>query len=461
MQGMVNSNYSGTSGVLLNPSSFSDSKLYFDLSLVTGDIFFQNNYIYVPKSDYYLGYFFRRNAQFPKQPNGKSVLDHFQGQYKSGFANVRLNGPSFMITSGRQSFGFYAGFRAAISAHDIPFHTAKLIFDGTKSTQIQDQDFVDNQSRYSMMMWEEIAAVYSLNIIRWKMHHVSVGGTVKYLMGNTGSFGAIQNLDYSIPGPDSLIINDFDAKIGYTAGNNFLKGNGFGFDFGITYEIKPKGSQPMNHRKLCQQSYDDYTMKFGASILDLGTIFFNKGTQKYEYNNLNTVWTNADSIKIRELGGFSAPLNRQFYGSANATDALAKDNFGIGLPLAISLQYDYHAKRYWYINANLIYGIKLGRTSLRRPTQLTVTPRFERRWFEANFPLSFYELKYPRLGLSLRFGNLTIGSDKIAGFFDYADFYGLDFYFSLHFNLARESCSKRGFNFPKMKRIRIFGCRHF
>ena len=60
-----------------------------------------------------------------------------------------------------------------------------------------------------------------------------------------------------------------------------------------------------------------------------------------------------------------------------------------------------------------------------------MTPRFETYWFEAALPISLYEYQYPQLGLSLRLGPLSIGTDKLGHWIKQSDLYGADIYFHL------------------------------
>src|SRR5215813_9718510 len=49
--GIVNSNYAGVVGLRLNPSSFVDSKLMFDVNIASGGTSLDNTFLYIPKND--------------------------------------------------------------------------------------------------------------------------------------------------------------------------------------------------------------------------------------------------------------------------------------------------------------------------------------------------------------------------------------------------------------------------
>ncbi|MEA3476985.1 MAG: hypothetical protein U9R60_02310, partial [Bacteroidota bacterium] len=45
MWGIVSSNYAGSNSTMINPALLVNSKLYQDINILTGDLFFQNNAI--------------------------------------------------------------------------------------------------------------------------------------------------------------------------------------------------------------------------------------------------------------------------------------------------------------------------------------------------------------------------------------------------------------------------------
>ncbi|MEI7595436.1 MAG: DUF5723 family protein [Bacteroidota bacterium] len=462
MLGLVNGNYSGTSGVLINPSSFTDSKLYLDVNIITAAAFFQNNYLYVAKRDYYFFYFFNSPMRFPKHENNKVLYSNYPGALKHGYLNLRANGPGMMINIGRHAFGFHEGFRAALSVRDAPYHLSKFLWDGLDFKQQQDINYNVSNMRIAGMAWAEVGLTYSYVLFDRKMYHFSVGATAKRLMSVGGMYITNHSMDYSVPSNDSMVINNIDAEMGYAMnGGSTFKGTGWGGDFGVTLKIKPRGNPPISFRKLCQQKYNDYSVKIGLSLLDFGIIRFKKGASVNTFENLSSTWTNVDSLQIRDYIKFRDQMNLHFFNSADPDISKTKDKFSISLPTAISLQADIHLQKHWYLNSTFFYGLQSSKTYVRRPAQLSFTPRWESKFLELNIPVSLYEMRYPRLGASLRIGGLTVGTDKLAGYFDFNDFYGLDFYASLKFFLSKGSCSQRNWSIFKSLRTKIFKCRTF
>ena len=72
--GIRNSNYAGIQGALLNPSSIADSKLKWDVNIISVDEVFDNTFLFAPKSSLsFLG--------FKKIINGSIHEDLFQTHF--------------------------------------------------------------------------------------------------------------------------------------------------------------------------------------------------------------------------------------------------------------------------------------------------------------------------------------------------------------------------------------------
>src|ERR1700691_449467 len=82
--GIRNSNYAGIQGALLNPSSIADSKLKWDVNIISVDEVFDNTFLFAPKSSLsFLG--------FKKIINGSIHEDLFQTHFDPGNTNKLYN----------------------------------------------------------------------------------------------------------------------------------------------------------------------------------------------------------------------------------------------------------------------------------------------------------------------------------------------------------------------------------
>ncbi len=167
MQGLVNSNFAGLSGVIMNPSSMADSKLYLDINLITANVFYQTD------------------------------------KTNNAFANLRLNGPEFMINAGKSAFALVDAARTAISY---------------RATDVNST--VGNGESYQAMhvaglAWGEIGLAYAYQFYRAEKSIWSGGLTLKYLSGAGGAYFTNDNTGYT-----------FNSSIPSSISNSGLSGSG-------------------------------------------------------------------------------------------------------------------------------------------------------------------------------------------------------------------------------------------
>ena len=450
MLGIVNSNYAGSVGSIINPSSIVNSKLYMDINLITADIFAENNYLYIHKEDYKLFDYLKREPQFPSYGKDNQAFDHYtDNKIKHAFSNIRIIGPSAMIVNGNHAFALTTGVRTMVTLRRMPFEIANFSYEGLNYPSQFNINYKDYDFSLTSMAWGEIGLTYAYIFKKVYNNQWSAGITVKKLFSYGGAYMNINNIDYIVLNDSTVDIKNLDAEVGlslpvdYTNNDfpddgKFFKGGGFGLDLGITYQKKARGYSNRKYNKLCRQPYEDYVYRIGVSILDIGGVKFKENAEKHVYDNVSTYWEEIDTLTYNNIHDLSQTISNQFYGDPNAS--LIADEISISLPTTLSLQIDYCYNKNWYINTTFFYPLELGKTYLQRPPQISVTPRFEKRQYEFAIPISLYNLKQPRIGLSARIYFLTVGTDKLGGFFGFSDFTGMDIYFSVKFNFHKGFC---------------------
>ncbi|HQO86121.1 MAG TPA: hypothetical protein PKX84_00565, partial [Bacteroidia bacterium] len=114
------------------------------------------------------------------------------------------------------------------------------------------------------------------------------------------------------------------------------------------------------------------------------------------------------------------------------------------LPTAISFQFDYCLTHFLYLNTSIIQPVTSKSTAIRRPAQLSFTPRLETWRYEISFPLTWYEYDQLRLGTCLRLGQVVIGSDYLTSMLGLSKFNGFDFFVGIkHSSYAMDKLNKR------------------
>ena len=463
MLGTVLGNYAGVSSIQVNPSALHNSKTYFDFELIGTDLFLQNNYLYESRKDYRFGHFFQSGYQWPSHHEEYGTEDRLFysssiKQDKSMFLNLRINGPSLMLIWRKHAFALTTAFRTVVSGNKVPYEIANFLYLGLNYRPQQNINYKDNYPfRAAAMTWAEIGLTYAYEIYAMGFNEISAGISVRRLFGYAGMYEVTRNIDYVIPNDSTISVKNLNAEFGislpvsYTTNkynsNNLVMGRGFGFDLGVTYYRLTRVHEEGYSNRLCSRPYEDYLYRIGISLVDVGAIKFKTNALKYAFNSKGSYWDNVNKIKFTSIQQLIDTISYKFYG--DPVSAYQDNKFYIWLPSALSIQFDYHYNKDWYINGLVIYGFNFSGNSLSRPSEISITPRFERRWFEANIPVSLYDWYLPRIGLSLRFYYLTIGTDKLGWFFNVNNLTGMDFYFTIKVFLSKGSC----------KTIKTKGCK--
>jgi hypothetical protein len=458
MLGTTLGNYAGVNSIQLNPSALHNSKSYLDIQLLGMDVFVQNNYLYMQKSDYRFSNFFKSGYEWPTHqedygPEVRNFYHYTNHRYKNAFVQNRINGPGAMLIFGKHAVALTTAVRTAVSANRLPYELANFIYLGLNYTPQQNINYHDfGPIRVSGMSWGEIGLSYSNVLYARGFNVLSAGITVKRLMGLGGMYLNAKDLDYTVLNDSTVDIKNLDAQIGLAIPVDYntntaltkplFKGGGFGVDVGVTYTRLLHHHQEQYYNSLCAQPYEDYLYRVGVALVDIGGINFTNNATLMKIDNRGSYWQNLPSMKFTSIQQLLDTISYKFYG--NSTSAFAADHFTLWLPSALSAQFDYHLSDFWYVNASLIYGFPLGRGGMVRPAELAITPRYESGWFEVNMPVSLYNWQLARIGMSVRIYGITVGTEKIGGFLHVSDFTGLDFYMSLKWSFDKGNCRIKG-----------------
>jgi hypothetical protein len=448
--GITQGNFAGSQMVHLNPANMLQSKAFFDLQLLSAAAFAQNNFVYIPANDYRTYQALNSNVELPVYESGNNFL--YRGGENRRFASVvsRAGGPSGMLIRGDHAFALNTGVRAFTNATRVPFEIPIFGIEGLGYSPLQNIRFQNTNLNTASMAWGEIGLSYAYAFHKSFRDHWAAGITVKRLMGHSAAFVQVEEMDYVVIDNRTINIINMNATAGLAIpvdynDNTFpdsgplIKGGGFGFDLGITLTRKKQGIQRYNPIRICEQPFTDYEFRLGISLIDIGSINFSNSSQLHQYENVGLLWERVDTIDFENLNTLTGQLSALFHdGDTDAT--LADNSFRLGLPTALSIQFDYNFMQNWYLNTLIIHPIPLNEYSLVRPAQLAVAPRYETDWFEFGLPVSLYDYRIPRVGAFVRLGFITLGTDRLGTIFGISDIDGVDFYASVKINLRRGVC---------------------
>ncbi len=457
--GLSVNNYSGIWGGQLNPASLTGNKTYLDFNLIGAGINFSNSFAYIPKEDYSLFYLLTADTIIPIY--GEYRYNGYYTYYKNKnpkwmIMNNRINGPSATYQYGKDAFGVSLSFRTAASGVNVPWELLVFMYEDLSYPPLQGIRFDDHDFSISELSWEEISFSYAREIYNRFGNSISVGVTGKLLFGINGGFSDFPIVDYKAIDSKTVHFYTFDADVAYaisedgltkTAMNPFnAPGFGVGADIGIVYtKLKDvygstKGSRP------CEIPYADYQYKIGLSLLDIGGISFNKDAESHTFyvENIEVSSTDLDTLKEMSVDVGMRYLSKLLTGDSLAS--LVDTKMRIGLPTALSLQFDWHFAKPYYLSLVWVQPIHVHLKDVKRAAQIAVIPRYETRWLGVSVPVSLLQYQKPRIGLALRLYTLTVGTECLGSWFNFSNLDNVDLYFSLKLSLDKGVCNpdKRG-----------------
>lgn len=477
MLGTVHSNYAGIYGIGTNPSSMVASKLYMDFNLFSAQSFLDNNYVYISKKDF-LGIIQDRKAPqyFTEENESRAYAIYRERDFYSGFQNLRLTGPGAMLVDGIHAFGITTSYREITSFNNMPNDVAIFLYEAIDFQKQHNIDYThDIPIRVGSLSWFEINLSYAINFYRKKWSYWSAGITLKPLLGTTGAYAAINNVSYNVLNDTTAIVNNASFNFGISlpinyANNSiepkpFIRGFGFGVDFGIIYQYTTKGHSSVFFNRICEQPYDDYNYRIGLSIVDLGYIKFKKKAIYQNYSNVSTYWYKPDdNLPDSTINNLVDKVD--FYFNGREGEVVKDDNFVMYLPPVLGFQADINLRHHFYFNVSAYIAMQISERSVYRPSLISLAPRYETAKWEVSLPVSIYAyiFKSPRIGFAFRYGNFFGGADRLNTITGLSDFTGMDVYAGIRLNLSdimKFNFIKGNCGFRKARNIETFDFRNF
>ena len=456
-------NYSGSSFIGLNPSSMSTAFVYDDFSLASVSLGFDNSFAYLPSNKLLPSL----AAVFSNQPwptytgvqPGKSYYFKYDESTQpcSLYQSFDVALPSLMKTfGGIHTIGFSLRGRFCTSVDRMPWEIPVLITESLEYEDMHHIRYTSEGMRVAAMGWTEADIAYSTLLFDDGVMRMSVGGTGKLLMGMTGLSVNTDALDYVVENKDSLYFYALDGDIQMALpfsnqynfhGNSQLevekptvKGWGVGFDAGFTLVNKKETSIRRKPRSACEDSPVYYYWRLGFSVLDIGGIWFGNNTAM-----LGLVGESV-GVDLREFKGVTSVaealnlLDNTVDGQASGVDTLS--GFFMGLPTSMSLQYDVNLTPDVYCNVSWIHPISLWlyENAVEREPVLSLTPRYETRYFGVSMPVTLYDYNYLTTGVFVRLGPLCFGTNDLLSLTGLSNTRSADFTVTLRLRLDRGDC---------------------
>jgi hypothetical protein len=429
--GPAYSNYSPTSSLFLNPASIVDSKAYLDIHLAGVGAFFDNDLVYLSRNDFKLT---RGMGQFEGEILPQQNLN---SSPKQAYTSAMIQGPSISTTIGRFSVGFHTAARHVTDARNISPELSNYIFEGLSFAPQSNMVFNESNVRANTLAWAEVGVSFGGILMQKGNNQLQSGVTARRLYGIGAASVQLDNLEFMVEDSSQMNLYDLTGSMATTM-PAWNSGRGWGFNVGFVYKKMKEdvsGYKPHSKQSGCESK--DYRYKIGASLLDVGSIRFDKMT------NVTTINHASAEINYNEINPSGVEELDSLIAASVSGEITEAHEFKIALPMAVSVQLDYNLGKNFYVASSWVHGFVPKNAGVTRASLVNISPRFEHKNVEVSLPFTLYDYKNPRLGLALRFNNIVIGTDRLGPLIFNPDVYGMDLYVQIKYTLYKSKACKQ------------------
>ncbi|MCO6494124.1 MAG: hypothetical protein J5I91_00385 [Bacteroidetes bacterium] len=470
--GINQSNYNGANAFYYNTAMATSSPFMVSANGFAMGMNFDNNYL-TYKLPFTMSQWVRGTVPSRyKDSEGRVAFqsDWFEetldGKVKNFDFNIENRGPGAMYNYDRKfAFGFFSRTRIGLQGFGISEDLARIfrygldssksvIFDPPNEIKFGDE-ISDNSFSVNINSFSEIGIGGAAAIINSQYIKFSVGANVKYLMGMGTGYVKNNGTTFKVSGYDSINFGKMDFEYGYVQPDFFSNlnsinymngkpaGSGFGFDLSAYVELKKP-----NHKIGSYVEIPDveYFFRGGISLQDIGSIKYTEGVIARSIQN-SSPKTWVPGIEFAQawstgLGGgmhYMDSLTRTMFQVTEINEITAT------LPTTLMLHGDLKIISKFYIGAQIIQSLR-GRQSVsfRKPSSITLVPRFEIKGVEVSVPMSLYnDYKNANLGAFLRLGPFFFGTDNLVTSISRSSFKGFNYYFGISYGFGNSKMEDR------------------
>jgi outer membrane protein OmpA-like peptidoglycan-associated protein len=464
--GVMTSNYGGVMSTDLQPASFVDGRLLFDLNLGSVNVNAYQNFVSFNTSGMPGGWLksFKNDEAYNSWalPDSTFMDRHIVKRYtdnsndKMG-VNINLQMDLFNFAfhiNSKIAIGLKAKVRSITNIGNVDPSFAILIEQGFDYPSLWNQKIEEQFLNVNHLTWAEVGFNYGQVVLDKKEHFLKLGGTIKYLKGYSAAYFQTSNLQFNLKNNDTTQLITGNFNYGYSDNlpgliengldNEFNSNFGVGLDLGFVYEWRPKYKDFKydmdGESNLWMKNKNKYKAKVGISLIDLGSMRFKKGglSRNFSVNNSSPFdlqsFSTTSSLSDFDQIIDSLILESSGAGNTNWTSEQSPNStFVMRTPTALSLQLDYQLGKYFYVNVSGVMNVILKKkdTKVIVPNQFSITPSFDWSWFGLFLPISMNEYSGFKTGLASRLGPLSIGVTDFRALFSVGKVRGTEFYLGL------------------------------
>ena len=434
--GVHSSNYGGVMNTDIQPASFVDGRFVFDLNLGSFNSAVWTNALSFDTRDmpkWWTKSFLDSNYSSWMSPDSTFFDRYFTKNYSVDskkllgvYNNIQVDVLNFMFhINPKIAIGAAVKFRTITNIDDVDPKLAVLGENDLDLPALWNQKFNEKLLDFNHMSWMEYGLIYSQVLKDDGEHFMKFGGKAKWLAGYTAAYFHTKNFNYNLKNADTSQFLSGDFSYGYSTGildgASDMKSSskfGLGLDLGFVYEWRPDWKEYKYDMdgvtNIWRQDQEKYKIRAGVSILDIGGMKFTKGGISRDFSVNTTKLFNLQVFDtVTSLLGADQVIDSLINDPTNGWTA-AEDpgrTFFMNLPTAVSLQFDYHIWKWFYVNATGMISVqnRQNPNRVRVPNQIAITPSFDHAWFGLHLPLSYNKYTGFRAGIGTRLGPLTIG----------------------------------------------------
>ncbi len=410
-------NYGGATSMFYQPANIVDSRYKFDMEFLGISTRIENNWWSLDPSVLYRLNSFKDTNFVEKYLSSIDNTDN-----KFAFQSLEARLLSFSVNlSEKSALGFSIRARQIINFNNLDYKAADLILNKNKDVNLYNENLDFHDMSQSAIAWAEYGLTYSQVIINNKRNFFKAGLTAKLLQGMGAIYLYEDQLSYTYLNQDTALNVVGDVKFGATSNfediikYQFAATPAIGGDIGFVYEYRPHYDKYLydmdGKTNLWRKDQNKYLFKVSFSVLDLGQMKFEKqfGSNDFFINQDTLIFSSINVENVTDLAD-SLNSNGQVVGNSKY--------FKYRLPTTINLDVDYRIANNFYVNVAGRLALNQGDRYYSKSNYInsvSLTPRYEAKWFGAALPMRYSQFKQFNIGLGLRLGPIWIGSNNLLG----------------------------------------------
>lgn len=460
--GISGSNYGGTTPFHYNPANVVGTLQKYTVNLGSLGGTFQNNSARwnAPYSLFGLttgmvpGKYKENDKGYVQWLEGYGIVDTTSRRLVDTRLNFKMLGPAFHYDDAKLGIGVVVGYnhRYMNTLTDASPIIASLILDGTKLPRYYNNTIDSINGSLYNVRYQEIYVSFGKTIIENQSNRLKAGISLKYLIPSSYNKIHINNLSMTSGGNQSLgTINhgmttpssemitsnaNWETLSAIENQGKFNRqyylsplykfngiGSGYGMDIGVTYEfLTDEFKERSYHGQENIIPVPDYKVKFGLSLLDIGSVKINRGNS-YQYDNAEFYILSGSFPRYRGIEsvvmGADSLVRTATPTPLNFSRNVSVPNQKVPLPTTIAATVDYRFTHNFFVFGSLRHNLD----DTFGSSGIAIAPRYETPDWEVSAVAALeYNYSILNLGLTGRYKWLYIGSDDILGWFNIGKF---------------------------------------